>query len=164
MFIFFPWWWFILCLCLRFRDLRNNIFESSLYKKYYPLPYYHVKYDTSITFIFSNYYRWLRCASYINDKCLKGKQIRSSVPLTLRIFSMNSSAMMPELETLNWLLTRLMLPETRIMAISSLPPDIPTVHFLTREYFLYLIKARNYLDIFNMDNSVHFIFTKRGIC
>lgn len=56
---------------------------------------------------------------------------------------MNSSATMPDLEKLNWPLTRLMLPDARMMAINSLPPDIPTVDFLTREYFLYLIESIN---------------------
>lgn len=46
------------------------------------------------------------------------------------------------------------------MAISSLPPGIPTVHFLTLEYFLYLIDARKYFYIINMNYLVYFIYLK----
>lgn len=58
------------------------------------------------------------------------------IPLTLRIFSMNCSLVIPEPGMLNGLRTRLILPDALITAIWSLPPDKPRVHFLTLEYFL----------------------------
>lgn len=58
------------------------------------------------------------------------------LPLTVRIFSINCSAMMPELGTLNGLRVRVMLPDALITAICSPPPCNPRVHLLTREYLL----------------------------
>jgi hypothetical protein len=52
-----------------------------------------------------------------------------------------------------------MFPEARMMAMRSLPPDIPTVDFLTREYFLYLFKPRHYLKLL----VCYILFTKIGI-
>ncbi|RDX74740.1 hypothetical protein CR513_45470, partial [Mucuna pruriens] len=46
---------------------------------------------------------------------------------------MNFSPMIPELRELNGPSTRRILPEARIMAINSLPPDSPRVDFLTLE-------------------------------
>lgn len=59
------------------------------------------------------------------------------LPLTVRIFSINCSAMMPELGTLNGLRVCVMLPEALIiMAICSPPPCNSRVRLLTREYLL----------------------------
>jgi len=58
---------------------------------------------------------------------------------------MNFSPITPLLGALNGPSVRRMVPEARMTAIRSLPPDIPTVHFLTPEYFLYLSKGTIYL-------------------
>jgi hypothetical protein len=58
------------------------------------------------------------------------------LPLTVRIFSINCSAIIPELGTLSGLRVRVMLPDALIMAICSPPPCNPRVRLLTREYLL----------------------------
>jgi len=70
----------------------------------------------------------------------EGEFIRLCVPLTLRIFPISFSPIIPELRALKGLWIRRILPEARMMAINSLPPDSPRVDFLTPEYFLHLRK------------------------
>lgn len=58
---------------------------------------------------------------------------------------MSCSPTIPELDKLNGLRTRLMLPEALITAIWSFPPVKQRVHFLTPEYFLQLQMEGKYL-------------------
>lgn len=67
-------------------------------------------------------------------------------PLTLRIFSISCSAMMPELAKLKGFLVRVMTPEALIMAIASLPPSKPRVDFLTLVYLLLKQRIKHLYD------------------
>jgi len=70
----------------------------------------------------------------------EGNFIRLSVPLILRIFSINFSPMIPGLRAPRGLSIRRIFPEARMTAIKSSPSDSPRVDFLTPEYFLHLRK------------------------
>ncbi|GER32895.1 envelope glycoprotein H, partial [Striga asiatica] len=66
--------------------------------------------------------------------CLKLPFPCGMIAAPMRIFSMNCSAIIPELDILSGLRTRLISPEALIMAIQPPLPVNPRVHFLTRQY------------------------------